>query len=210
MDLAKYAELFRTESREHLAEIDTALLSPVLEFIGMEDTGAFQLKHACLMGWYTMCTMLCILCLIRVVSSRVTAKRSVLAALSKLASPALLCMAPFLVDARVLQRDMRWFSLAFGLALTHITIKLIVFSMARQAFAAIQYSEVIPLTLVSLWIRHDTRWKEPGIRLLLQVLAVAYGVRIVLWTKAATTQICDRLDIYLLTIKPKKETKAAA
>ena len=27
MDLAKYAELFRTESREHLAEIDTALLS---------------------------------------------------------------------------------------------------------------------------------------------------------------------------------------
>lgn len=185
-----------------------AVMIPALEFIGV-DAGAFRLKHACLVGWYVMCSMLCILCLIRVVSSRFAAKRSVVAALSKLVSPALLCLAPFVVDARVLQRDMRWFSLAFGLALTHITIKLIVFSMARQAFAAIQYAEVLPLTLVSLWIRHDVRWKEPGIRLLLQLLAVTYGARIVIWTKAATAQICDRLDIYLFTIKPKKKKAIA-
>jgi ethanolaminephosphotransferase len=177
---------------------------PLLEFVGM-DASTFQLKHALLTGWYIMITGLCNMCLIRVFSAQIAAKQSMMAAFSKLLSPALLCLAPFVVDPVILHRETRWFSLAFGLALTQITIKLIVFSMARQAFAAMQYADVLPLTLASLWIRYDVRWKEPGIRLLMQILTVTYGIRIFLWTAAAIRQICDRLDIYLCTIKPKKK-----
>lgn len=177
-------------------------IKPALEWIGIDAAG-FQLKHALTMGWYLMCTVLGTLCLIRVVSSQIVAKQSVVAAVSKLISPAVLCMAPFAVDSTILQRETRWFSLAFGLALTHITIKLIVFSMARQAVAAMQFADVLPLALACLWVRYDARWKEPGIHLLLQVLTITYGIRIVLWTKAAVRQLCDRLDIHLLTIKPK-------
>lgn len=177
-------------------------ISPMLAWAG-KDNKSFQLKHACVTGWYIMCATLCILCLIRVLSSQIKANRSALAALSKLLSPALLCLTPFVVELDVLRHDTRWFSLAFGLALTQITIKLIVFSMARQAFAAIQQIEVLPLTLAMLWIRCDERWKRPGVRLLLQALTVIYFLRIIHWTAASSRQICGRLDIYLFTIKPK-------
>lgn len=175
-----------------------------LEMIGM-DAETFQLKHALLTGWYFMVTLLCILSLGRVIPNCRSAKERV-AALSKLISPALICAAPFWVSPPVLSRDLRWFSLAYGTAMTQITIKLIVYSMAKQAYAAIQGKEVIPLTIACWWIRTDPRWKDPGICLLLQILTALYCLRIVRWTSEAIQQICDRLDIYLFTIKPKGET----
>ena len=161
-----------------------------------------------LLGWYGMVLTLCTLCLGRVMAQRSGIKTRV-AALSKLLSPTLLCMAPFWVGEEVLSRELRWFSLAFGLALTQITIKTIVFSMARQGMAALQVDDVLPLTLCAAWIRYDARWKDPGITLLLKVVTVGYGMRIVLWTRAAIFQICARLDIFLFTIKPKAKAKLA-
>jgi len=165
-------------------------------------SGEIQLNHLLLLGWYSMVATLCCLSLVRVLTQqRTTAQR--FSALTKLLSPAMLVLAPFAVDPVVLARECRWFSLAFGLAMTQITIKMIVFSMARQAMAALQLTELVPLTLAVVWIRHDARWKEPGIALLLKVLTLGYGVRIVRWTHAAIDQICERLDINLFTIKAK-------
>jgi len=176
----------------------------LIEFLGNEEDPSkeIQFKHVVLLGWYLMSLTLCILCLGRVMA-QTSGKR--LSALSKLISPALLNLAPFFVDPAVLSRECRWFSLAFGLASTQITVKTIVFSMARQAVAAIQVYDVIPLTLCTAWIHYDIRWKDPGITLLLKVLTICYGIRIVRWTHAAFFQICERLDINLFTIKPKKD-----
>ena len=176
--------------------------SRVLEFLGNEpDPRGIQLNHLALLGWYGMVMMLVTLCMVRVMT-QTSGKR--FSALSKLVSPALLCIAPFWVGREILARECRWFSLAFGLALTQITNKTIVFSMARQAVAALQVDDVVPLTLCAAWIKYDERWKDPGITLLLQVLTVCYGIRFVLWTQAAFYQICERLDINLFTIKVKR------
>lgn len=180
----------------------TSFWSSVLDFFGNEgDPSQIRVKHLVLMGWFIMVTMLCILSLGRVMT-QTSGKR--VSALSKLLSPALLCAAPFFVDPDILSRECRWFSLAFGLALTQITIKTIVFSMARQAMAAIQVDDVLPLTLCAAWIKYDDRWKDPGITLLLKVVTVCYGIRIVRWTHAAFAQICERLDINLFIIKKAK------
>jgi ethanolaminephosphotransferase len=162
------------------------------------------LKHVLVSGWYLMLLILCTLCLFRVCRCLQFKALLCFGALFKLVSPAMICLAPVLVDADVLAMHVRWISLAAGMALTQITIKLIVLSMARQAVAVIQYRDVLPLVLACFWIGNDSNLKDPGIRLLLQVLTMGYCLRIAFWTRAATRQICERLDIYLLTIKPKK------
>jgi hypothetical protein len=173
-----------------------------LEHLGIENIQDFQLKHGTMLGWYCMSIILCILSFSRVFIHLKTFWER-FGAVSKLISPFLLSVAPFGVDATILARELRWFSLAYGLALTQITIKLIVFSMAKQSFAAVQLKEVFPLTLLCYWIRTDTHWRDPGIRLILQLATFVYLIRILRWTASAIGQLTERLDVYLFTIKPK-------
>ena len=177
----------------------------LINFFGNEEdpSTAIQRKHVALLGWYLMVSLLCVLSLGRVMA-HTSGKR--LSALSKLISPTLLNAAPFFVDPAVLSREARWFSLAFGLASTQITNKTIVFSMARQPVAAVQVKDVLPLILCAAWIHYDTRWKDPGITLLLKLVTLYYGIRIVRWTHAAIFQICERLEINLFTIKKRKKS----
>jgi hypothetical protein len=176
-----------------------------LEHLGIKNVQDFQLKHAAMLGWYCLSIFLCILSFSRVLFHLSTFWER-FGAFSKLISPFLLSVAPFGVDSTILARELRWFSLAYGLALTQITIKLIVFSMAKQSFAAVQLKEVFPLTVLSYWIRTDAKWRDPGIRLVLQLVTFAYLIRILRWTASAIGQLTERLDVYLFTIKPKSNS----
>jgi ethanolaminephosphotransferase len=105
-------------------------------------------------------------------------------------------------------------TLALGLAFCLITIKIIVFSMARMAFASFQLS-LVPLVVVSWCLRYpeyipwwtissiisSNTMKQP----MEWALDLYYLIAISLWAHRAITQLCEKLQIQLFRIGSKKD-----
>jgi hypothetical protein len=92
-------------------------------------------------------------------------------------------------------------TLALGLAFCLITVKVIVFSMARMAFASFQLA-ILPFLGASLWLRyaqHD--WLTSDKKQQLEwVLDAYYLIAISLWAHRAISQLCKKLQIKLFRI----------
>ncbi|CAB9505705.1 Uncharacterized CDP-alcohol phosphatidyltransferase class-I family protein [Seminavis robusta] len=172
-----------------------------------------QLKHCVYVGWIAMSCMLTSGCIYR------TAKHvyqqynftSMLSALSKLFSPFLVATVMVLVTPNdVVQQDARLVCVASGLCICFITVKMIIFSMARMAYASIQL-DILPIVGTLLFFAWECDYAEhrrlhpPGITFGLQAVVVFYMARIAYWTSIAIRQLCEKLDVYLLTIKPPKK-----
>jgi ethanolaminephosphotransferase len=178
-------------------------------YVGID---SLQLKHAFCLGWFGMMTMLICLSIRRVLShlsslpnhhqsSKIQLQGS---ALLKLLSPFAVAVSPFLLPGEILYQESRFISLAAGLAMCLITIKIIVFSMAKQAYATVQGDSLVVLAVVA-WLRLDSRWKPPGHHLLWLLTTLYYVIRLGVWIRTVLRQLCDRLDIELFRIKAKKE-----
>ena len=201
----------------HQSRVRDVLLEPTLG-MSLED---LQLRHVLSCGWYVMVSTLVVLSITRVTKYILRKRRavrqqnptkekpkyivygtpSVLGAFSKLISPLLASVSIFCLPRSLLLKEQQLLSLCLGLVYILITIKIIVFSMARQAYAAIQVDVLVPWCVVLLWILKDPRWSGQGIHLLLQVTAVWYLYRLYQWTTVAIHQICQRLNIQLFRIK---------
>jgi ethanolaminephosphotransferase len=173
--------------------------------------GDLEVRHGLLLGFVAVMSVLIAMSVSRVLSHVTVATNPLkqLSALSKLVTPALLTAAPLLLPNVVLQRELRHVSLTCGLALCLVTIKLIVFGMAKRSYAVLQL-DAVPAVAVLAWIRMDGRFTVKGQHALLVVTTVWYLNRIYQWTGAAIRQICQRLDIYLFTIKAKDKAANAA
>jgi CDP-alcohol phosphatidyltransferase len=136
-----------------------------------------------------------------------------LSAVSKLCTPTIISATPFFVPLATYQDrpgTLRLVHLSVGLCMALLTIKLIVFAMSRQAYAAVQ-GDGIPLVLAVVWLRHDDRLTLDGVHLLFLILTLWYVYRIASWTNAALTQLCRRLQIHLFSITPPpRQTPKAA
>src|SRR3569832_1610374 len=111
------------------------------------------------LGWFCMVTLLVTLSIGRVWKFVVPRQR--LPALLKHVTPVLVCHAALqYIPDDILAREIRTISLGSGLTMALITIKLIVFSMARQAYAVVQW-DAAPL-LVAIACTRDTNWTTLG------------------------------------------------
>eukprot|EP00568_Trieres_chinensis_P013107 CAMPEP_0183303594 /NCGR_PEP_ID=MMETSP0160_2-20130417/8969_1 /TAXON_ID=2839 ORGANISM="Odontella Sinensis, Strain Grunow 1884" /NCGR_SAMPLE_ID=MMETSP0160_2 /ASSEMBLY_ACC=CAM_ASM_000250 /LENGTH=162 /DNA_ID=CAMNT_0025466517 /DNA_START=22 /DNA_END=510 /DNA_ORIENTATION=+ len=128
-------------------------------------------------------------------------------AISKLLSPLLVGIAPFLLPVSYLRDNTRYVSVAAGLLFSSITKKMIVFSMAKMTYASIQL-DVLPFLGLCLWARLDPNLTEQGAFFLLEVTCVLHAVRLVFWARRAIRDICDRLGIWCFRIKPKVDAAA--
>jgi ethanolaminephosphotransferase len=164
-----------------------------------------ELRYVSISIWIFMLLTLISLSIIRV-AKYVKSVPVFLSAVSKLLSPFLLMVSSFLLPSMVFESHARYCSVAAGLLFSLITKKMIVFSMAKMAFAAIQL-EVLPFVLLCIWIRCDTNITKEGATLFLGIMCCWSAYRLTRWAGTAIDQICKRLDIYCLTIK--KKTKAA-
>lgn len=167
---------------------------PFCKFLGFH-----QLRDVMAAGWYFMVSMLIVLSVVRV-WQHVTPPQRVPAIL-KFVSPCLACWSWTLVPNSILSTQLRYVSIGLGLTLCLITGKLIVFSMARQAYAVIQW-DVAPLVLVSVLGSRDTRWTLLGMTRLWQWVGMWYLIRIIQWNRSAIHQICTRLHIRLFVLQP--------
>jgi len=124
-------------------------------------------------------------------------------AVSKLGTPFLIGVTPFLLPESVIQNDIRYVSIATALVFCLLTVKMICFSMAKMTYASFQL-EALPYFLICLWIRLDENITELGISLILRGLCLWYAYRMLNLAKRTINQICDRLDIFCFSIKAKK------
>jgi ethanolaminephosphotransferase len=158
------------------------------------------------------CTMLFFCCLSvgRVWFSLKTYKHR-LAAVLQLATPVALVLLA-LVDEYdenfdgnevAIRTTIRWKSLAIGFLYCLLTTKVIVFSMARQAIAVIQW-DALPLVAAILLTVYDPRLYAPGHILVWQILAIFWGWRLCSWSSTAVGQISRRLQIYVWTVDPRE------
>jgi ethanolaminephosphotransferase len=97
-------------------------------------------------------------------------------------------------------------TLALGLAFCLITIKIIVFSMARMAFASLQLS-ILPFVVVSMWLKYGKHGiLTEDVKQNLELgLDVYYIVTISYWAHRAILQLCEKLQIQLFRIVHHKE-----
>lgn len=122
-------------------------------------------------------------------------------ALSKLSSPFALSIAALLIPPEAIRH--RYLSVTFGLAFSLLTKKMIVFSMAKMAFAAVQW-DALPLLLAAIWIRLDDRLTKMGADFVLGVLCLWYAYRLLSWVNVTINQICEKLGIFCFRLKKKK------
>jgi hypothetical protein len=84
--------------------------------------------------------------------------------------------------------------------------------MARMACATLQW-DIMPLAAVIGFVTYEyeyasyRRLKPPGLKFLFQVLTLYYLIRLLMWAHIATQQLCERLDVWMFTIKPKAKKK---
>ena len=137
------------------------------------------------------------------------AKTSV--AFCKFLSPFLVALPVlFVLPEEAIVQECRLISVACGLCLCLITIKIIVLSMARMTYASIQL-DILPLLAVIAFITWEfeyaevRRLKPLGLHFMFQVLSVFYLLRILYWTSTAMHSLCEKLDVYIFTIKHKKK-----
>jgi hypothetical protein len=169
-----------------------------------------ELRHVGVCGWNLMSIILMLLSIRRVfIHARVAPPSASSAevfqnrvnAMSKLLTPFALCVAAFMVPPTAVRT--RYLSVTLGLSFSILTKKMIVFSMAKMAFAAIQW-DAIPLLLTTIWIRFDDNLTKMGADFVLGVLCFYYTWRMLHWVNITIDQICERLDINCFTIKRKK------
>jgi ethanolaminephosphotransferase len=193
---ASVAELVRGLVPSSSSRFVDVVVLPVLERGNVR-----ELRDAMAVGWYFMIVLLVTFSVARVFRYVPTSQR--LPAVFKLATPLFVWTAACSwIPEEVLRSHARTVSLAVGLACCLITIKLIVFSMARQAYAIIQL-DALPV-LVAIWMTTDPNWTPLGLCRLWQLLCLYYLYRIVTWNHAAIQQICQRMGIQLFVIKTER------
>ena len=171
-----------------------------------------QLKHLGLSGWYVTSSILVLGSFFRVLTNEsVKTHKLQWSAVSKLATPFLIAVGPFLLPFNVIEKETRALLVSTGLLMSFLTCKMICFSMAKQSYASIQM-ESFPFFAVMILIKTDATnhqiLTDTMVTSILAALCVWYAYRLVNWSSKAIHQICLRLDINCLTIKHPK-TKAA-
>ena len=174
-----------------------------------------QLKYLILYGWIAMATSIVLGCIYR---TAVYLKRpySIYVAVTKFLSPTIVTiLVLFVVPSSVVHQECRLISLATGLCLCLVTTKMIVFSMARMAYGAIQM-DILPLIFglgfISWECQYCDLWNQPrrmtplGVTFVLQVLVGWYFIRNVFWTHAAIAQLSEKLGVYVFSIQKKKQS----
>jgi hypothetical protein len=101
--------------------------------------------------------------------------------------------------------------LALGTLLCFLTVKLIVFGMAKMAYATIQ-PDTIPFLLLVGILKVDmaTASSSNSKKIAFYVLALGYAIRLTVWTRAAMKQLCDRLQIQAFRIPTPAATSSTA
>jgi ethanolaminephosphotransferase len=123
-------------------------------------------------------------------------------AMSKLASPLLMCAAAFIVPPEYIRT--RYLSISLGCALSLLTKKMIVFSMAKMPFAILQ-TDIFPFIFATIWIRYDTKLTKEGGDFILGVLCFWYAYRLLRWVNVSIEQICAKLGIYCFRLKKRDD-----
>lgn len=183
-----------------------------MEKLGTSDFVAWistaQMKQVGIILWVTMIGCLMVSSAYRVFHHVHTLKARVVV-LSKLSIPFLLACSPLLFPEDIRRQHVRILSETIALLFFLLTKKMIVFSMARMSFAAIQLHSV-PYFLVLFWTRfyhHGSIMNDansPLLHLVLQIICLYHLYLWLLWCRRAIYQICDRLDINCFSIKHKK------
>jgi len=163
--------------------------------------GTIQVRHVLLLVFGLGMKILIALSVTRVLV-HVSSTKQRLSSVSKLFTPLLLSYAPLFLAMETIQQETRYVSLSFGLVICLITIKMIVFSMAKRAYATVQW-DALPALAAVYWVRSDPRLTPVGVHAVFVCLTALYLLRIYYWTSSAITQICQRLDINLFTLKQK-------
>lgn len=167
-----------------------------------------EIRYAYVLGWAVTAIYLVVASVHRVMRHLESDKVrwSVrFSALSKLLVPLVTGVAPMLLPTEFLRLNARSVSVAMGLVFSIVTKKIIVFSMAKMAYASIQ-PDVLPFALACLLIRHSEHFAERGGSMLMWALCAGYHIRLVLWARNAVEDICKKLDIWCFRIKPNKMT----
>jgi len=164
-----------------------------------------------ILGWLILSIVMVILCLIRVDSYLRSHHCDVsvrLSALSKLVSPIILAISPFVLPNHIIENQTRQLSLALGIIFSIITKKMIVFSMAKMSYAALQV-EILPYILWVLYMTSTGSEESTISSNILTLICCWHLFRLFVWCGCAISQIKERLDIYCFTIKKvKKEDNA--
>eukprot|EP00980_Cylindrotheca_fusiformis_P005359 scaffold1138_cov128-Cylindrotheca_fusiformis.AAC.41 len=173
----------------------------------MTGTGLnFQVKHIASLGWFFAVTTLIVLSWIRVYKHLVANAEDPKAmaifgsAMSKLISPLLLGAVSIWGLTDSIKSSETAGSLSMGLCFCLITIKIIVYSMARMAYGSIQ-PDILPLAAVVIC----ARLYNIDNALVFQLLDLFYLGRLLYWSHKAITQLCKRLQIQLFRIPYKKK-----
>jgi len=167
------------------------------------------LKHFIIGTWYGMVSIWVFLSISRVMTYSKTT-RAGLTTMATLVSPVVILLSTLcFLPGYTVESETRFISIATGLSLCILSIKLLVFAMAKQTYAAFQL-DCVPLLVTIFW---TTQWVTDGaatrdderIRRLWQFASLWYLIRLGFWTNAAMNQICDRLNIFAFQIKPRNE-----
>lgn len=171
---------------------------------------SLKLKIFILVAWTSLAASIVFGCMVRVAEHIKSPTRTMLA-FTKLLSPlTVAAMILKVLPQEAIQQECRFVSVAAGLCYCFITIKMIVFSMARMTYASIQM-DVAPLIAVCAFVTWEYQYAEYrrlrplGLSLLFQVLSFYYSTRLLIWTHTAIRQLCAKLDVWLLAIKPKQK-----
>lgn len=187
-------------------------LSPSLFVTIINNFLTMPMKQLVLTLWLMLATSIVVGCWYRT-ALYINNLPKTCAALTMFASPLLVTfMVLVVLPEEAVQAECRLISLACGLCLCFITVKIIVLSMAKMSYACIQ-PDILPLLCVLGFVtweyEYSVLWDQPrrlkplGFHFLLQCLTVYYLVRIFHWTSTAMHQLCQKLDVYVFTIKPK-------
>jgi ethanolaminephosphotransferase len=183
---------------------------PALNWIVAEQKGhgAVQVRHAIALGWALMIGVLLSLSWARVYKA--VTPQTFASAMSKLVSPLLLCVVSiYATDSYhhyVPSESFAGFTpscwLALGLCFCLITIKIIVYSMAKMAYAAFQ-ADILPFLVVVLGIHlfEDGNSLPVHSSILFAILDLYYFARLFMWIRKAIFQLCGHLKIQLFRIK---------
>jgi hypothetical protein len=194
MSLVDRVALFSKPLKEVLEPLGSSVVQTIPDAV-IE----MEVRHVAICGWIAMSGILMVLSIRRVLTHQRV--NSGFNALSKLFTPAALCVAAFMVPPTAVRT--RYLSVTLGLSFSILTKKMIVFSMAKMPFAAVQW-DAIPLLLTTVWIRLDNNLTKMGADFVLGVLCFYYTWRLLHWANITIDQICAKLDINCFTIKKKK------
>jgi hypothetical protein len=200
MGLFSIVNAFLDRERIYVMPLSEAMPDTIVAHLPAS-IAAMETRQLAVSIWALLCSVLVTLCIIRVLTF-VKEPKIMASALSKLVTPFLLGICPFLLPSDVLYDSARYIGLAMGFAYCIVTTKLIFLSMAKMPFAVLQ-GDVYPLLLLSIWVRVDKRLTLLGSKTLFQLLCVWYLYRFTNWASVAMKQICARLDIYVFRIKDK-------